>query len=236
MSPEQKRQILSKAKKFFCEKIALPHKANIEKLNDPAEFNINPFLQNYLAKILCGNTSCESVARALVYPRVLGTSPTTTFGTQMQYFCSEVLGGFGSAIPGIDLEFTDSLDGRKKYCQLKLGPNTINSDDVDTIVGKFVAIKNLAHTNKLKGLQLTDLIVGVAYGSDDELNTSYRSIRDDNHFHVFVGKDFWHRLTGEDGFYGELIGAFVAVAEETDANSVIEDVVKQLAQKLEGKV
>jgi hypothetical protein len=96
MSPDQKRQILLKAKDFFRERIALPHKANIEKLGDPAEFNINPFLQFYLAKILCGDTSHESIARALVYPRVLSTSITTTFGTQMQFFCSEVLEGFGS--------------------------------------------------------------------------------------------------------------------------------------------
>jgi hypothetical protein len=98
MSPDQKRKILSKAKDFFRERIALPHKANIEKLDDPAEFNINPFLHYYLAKTLCGDTTPESLARALVYPRVLGTSIATTFGTQMQFFCSEVLEGFGSKI------------------------------------------------------------------------------------------------------------------------------------------
>jgi len=98
MSPDQKLQILSKAKDFFRNRIALRHKVNIEKLSDPGEFDINPFLQFYLAKILCGNTSPESLARALIYPRVLSTSITTTFGTQMQFFCSEVLEGFVSKI------------------------------------------------------------------------------------------------------------------------------------------
>ena len=236
MSPDQKRRILSKAKDFFRERIALPHKANIEKLDDPTEFNINPFLQFYLAKILCGDTSHESIARALVYPRVLSTSITTTFGTQMQFFCSEVLEGFGSKIPGLDLEFEDAIDGRRKYCQLKLGPNTINKDDVTTIVDKFASIRNLARTNKVKGLELTDLIVGVAYGTDDELSGHYRRIRDDHNFPVFVGKDFWHRLSGEETFYGELIAAFVSVAEETDSDGLIEDVVKKLAKKLKDKV
>jgi Type II restriction endonuclease EcoO109I len=236
MSPDQKRKILSKAKVFFRERIALPHKANIEKLEDPAEFNINPFLQYYLAKILCGNTSHESLARALIYPRVLSTSITTTFGTQMQYFCSEVLEGFGSKIFGLDLEFVDASDGRKKYCQLKLGPNTINKDDVTTIVDKFDAIKNLARANKVKGLEISDLIVGVAYGSDDELSGHYRRIRDNHHFPVLVGKDFWHRLSGEESFYGELISTFVSVAEETDSDTLIEDVVEKLAKKLKDKI
>jgi len=236
MSPSQKQQILLKAKKFFREKIALPHKANIEKLDKLAKFKINPFTQYYLAKILCGDTEPESLAKALLYPRVLGTSINTTFGTQMQFFCSEVLDGFGSKIPGLDLEFEDAIDGRRKYCQLKLGPNTINKDDVTTIVDKFASIRNLARTNKVKGLQLTDLIVGVAYGNDDELSGHYRRIRDKHNFPVIVGEDFWHRLSGEETFYGELIAAFVSVAEEADSDGLIEGVVKKLAKKLKGKV
>jgi hypothetical protein len=236
MSPDQKRIILSKAKDFFRQRIAIPHRANIEKLHDPAKLKINPFLEHYLAKILCGDTTHESIARALVYARVLSASINTTFGTQMQCFCSEVLEGYGSKIAGLDLEFTDATDGRKKYCQLKLGPSTINRDDVATIVNKFKAIKNLARTNNVKDLRLTDLIVGVAYGCDDELSGHYRSIRDEYHHPVFVGKDFWHRLSGEESFYAELIRAFASVAEETDSNGLIEDVVLKLAKNLEGKV
>jgi hypothetical protein len=28
-------------------------------------------------------------------------------------------------VAGIDIEFIDAIDGRRKYCQAKLGPNTI---------------------------------------------------------------------------------------------------------------
>lgn len=101
---------------------------------------------------------------------------------------------------------------------------------------KFSAIKNLARANKAKDLQFGDLVVGVAYGNENELSGHYRKIRDIHGFPVFVGKNFWHRLTGEESFYGELIAAFVSVAKETDSEGLIEDVVKKLAQNLKGKV
>ncbi|HFC30488.1 MAG TPA: hypothetical protein ENJ44_05540, partial [Oceanospirillales bacterium] len=34
----------------------------------------------------------------------------------------------GSLIKGIDIEFFDKVDKRTKWCQLKSGPNTINSE------------------------------------------------------------------------------------------------------------
>jgi hypothetical protein len=43
-------------------------------------------------------------------------------------------GMMGSVVHGIDIEFIDAIDGRKKYCQLKSGPSTINKDDVVTII------------------------------------------------------------------------------------------------------
>lgn len=49
----------------------------------------------------------------------------------------------GSVGGGIDIEFVDSFDDRKKYCQLKSGPNTINKDDVITIKNHFQGIKTL---------------------------------------------------------------------------------------------
>ena len=32
------------------------------------------------------------------------------------------------------------IDGEKKYCQLKSGPDTINKDDVETIAGHFKSV------------------------------------------------------------------------------------------------
>jgi hypothetical protein len=231
MTANQKREILLKARDFFRERIIVRHKANIRKLRNPAEFQINPLLSHYLAKMLRGDTTPDSIARALVYPRVLSAGITTLMGNQLQFFCNEVLEGYASTVQGIDLEFKDSFDGRKKYCQLKLGPNTINSKDVTTIVNEFTSVKNLARTNRA-ALQFDDLIVGVAYGRDDQLNANYRRLRDAHNVTVHVGKDFWQRLTGEPDFYDELIAAFVSEAEATDPENLIEEVVQTLAKNL----
>lgn len=232
MSPSEKSLVLSNAKTFFKDHIALPHRINTEKLIEPKEFKINPFLLPYLAKILSGDTSSLSQAKALVYPRVLSTSITTIFGNSMQYFCSEVLKGYGSTVSGIDLEFIDQIDNRKKYCQLKAGSNTINAPDVETIANKFKHIKNLANTNHVKGLQTSDLIVGVVYGCEDELSSSYVSIRDQYHYPVIVGQNFWHRLSGDANFYTELALAFAEVANEIDMASLIDKVILELSKKL----
>src|SRR5699024_12715573 len=82
-------------------------------------FNLNPILYKYKASFLTGNDDPKSIAKALVYARALGPSINTTFGNKLQKFCSEVLEGFGSTTSGIDIEFIDKLDGRRKYCQIK---------------------------------------------------------------------------------------------------------------------
>ena len=142
MTEVERQAILSSAKNFFRARIAENHKANTEKLSSLDKFNINPFTHKYLAQFAFGDSSPESMAKALIYPRVLGTSISTTFGTQLQFFCNEVLSSYASTTSGIDIEFVDALDGRKKYCQVKAGPTTINHDDVDTILNHFRGIRN----------------------------------------------------------------------------------------------
>lgn len=105
-----------------------------------------------------------------------------------------------------------------------------------TIVDKFSAIRNLARTNKATDLNFNDLIVGVAYGTENELSSHYRKIRDTHNFPVLVGKEFWHRLTGEEDFYSELVGAFTAAAKEIDVDGLLDRVAKELAPKLKGEV
>lgn len=46
---ENKNTILGKAKTWFRETIVINHTGNSQKLVDPKEFNINPFLTVYLA-------------------------------------------------------------------------------------------------------------------------------------------------------------------------------------------
>ncbi|EPY11711.1 PmeII family type II restriction endonuclease [Paenibacillus alvei] len=193
---------------------------------------MNPFLDKYKANFLTGNDDPRSIAKALVYPRVLGTSINTTFGNKLQKFCSEVLEGFASTTSGIDIEYIDKLDGRRKYCQIKAGTNTINADDVDTIKGKFNGVRNLARTNNLN-VGLNDLVVGVFYGTEGELSGHYKKI---NEFYpVIVGAEFWYRLTGEIDFYEKLTGAIGEVATEYDGSQIIEEVIDSLAKQIANK-
>lgn len=224
-----KNQILSDAKEWFKESFAKSHIANTEKLIDPNEFNINHFTAVYLANFLTGNSDPESIAKALLYPRVLGTSVTTIFGTGIQKFTNDVLGTFGSTTNGIDIEFVDQIDGHRKYCQLKSGPNTINKDDVETIAGHFTDVIHLSRTNNLR-IAHEDLIVGVIYGTPDDLSNFYRKITRVHHYPVFIGQEFWHRLTGDQDFYDDLLSAIGSVATEADFSKEFAEVIRTLAQ------
>lgn len=225
----EKQEILEASKKWFKETIALNHIKNTKKLTNPSEFNINPFLVSYLANFLTGNNDPISIAKALIYPRVLATSINTSFGQNAQKFTSDVLGSLGSAIKGIDIEFIDQVDGSKKYCQLKAGPNTINKDDVETIHNHFTDIKNLARTNNLK-ITFDDLIVGVLYGEKNKLSTHYKNIEKKHNYPVHVGQDFWHRLTGDKEFYFELVKALASIAKDSDGTDLLEKTIKSLSE------
>lgn len=228
MDQNQKFDILNSAKEWFRNSIAINHKKNTEKLSVPKKFNINPFLVNYLANFLTGNNSPESIAKALIYPRALGTSITTSFGTNMQRFASEVLAGFGSTTSGIDIEFVDQVDGHYKYCQLKAGPNTINKEDVETIDRHFTSVKNLARTNNIR-IGYGDLIVCISYGTYDEISANYKRLETQYSYPVIVGQDFWYRLTGDPEFYSDLIDAIASVANEIDGRETIQNTIESLA-------
>lgn len=229
MKAADKQMILKKAQEWFLATIAENHIANTEKLANPDQFNINPFLATYLANFLGGDSSPENIAKALIYPRVLGTSITTSFGSNIQRFSSEVLSSYGSTTPGIDIEFLDVLDGQKKYCQLKAGPNTINKDDVESIHGHFDSAIRLARTNNLR-IGTDDLIVGVLYGNRTDLSGHYLRIERQYHHPVVTGCDFWERLTGDKHFYRDLILAISQIAESADGAVLLEKTIRELAQ------
>ena len=188
---------------------------------------------NYLAAFLCGNTEPVSLAKALVYPRILGTSLNTSFGQNIQVFISqlqEVVGG-ASGIDGIDIEFVDAIDGRRKYCQCKAGPQTINKDDIATILGHFKYLMNKSRLDRM-GLQFDDLIVGVLYGETQNLSAVYKAIN--SHYPVMCGSEFWERLTGDKNFYNRLAKAFGEVVEEDgiDGSALILDKVNEIANEI----
>lgn len=226
----QKAEIVFKWKNFFRNEIAENHRKNTFKLVHLKEFNLNPFLDNYKANFLLGNNSARSKATALVYARALGTSINTTFGTNLQKFCSDILSGYASTTSGIDIEFKDFMDGRKKYCQIKAGPNTINKDDIKTISDHFAGVKNLARTNNLN-IGLNDLIVGIFYGDAKELSNHYKQIQKD--YPVYIGQEFWYRLTGDNNFYHELTTAIDEVATEYDGRELLNTVIEKLTAEIE---
>lgn len=235
MTPEQKQAIIESGKDFF-RTIIIPNHIKQLKKNQLKDFNINPFLINYLAAFLCGDTKPESLAKALLYPRILGTSITTSFGQNIQTFISnlEEIIGSASGIEGIDIEFVDAIDCRRKYCQLKAGPQTINKDDVATILGHFKYLIGKARLDKLP-LQIDDLVVGVLYGDQTSLSANYKLVN--SHYPVFCGAEFWERLTGDKLFYFRLSKAFGKVVEEEniDGSEMINAKVKELADEIIAK-
>ncbi len=229
LSQTQKDEILRRAKDWFRD-LAAAHKENLLKLENVDEFNVNPFLLPYLGYFLEGDNSPKSLAKALILPRILGTSITTSFGQRAQNFITQVFEGIsGSTTPGIDLEFVDALDGRKKYCQVKAGPNVINKDDVDTIKNHFRSAVNLARANHLP-VQHDDFLFCLLYGKPGQENGFVKKVAED--YRVVIGKDFWHRFTGDAGFYDDLIGSVGEVVSEFDMRTHLAEVIEKLATQL----
>ncbi len=188
---------------YFEKNILENHKKNVLKDHSKLKsYKINPIIVKYLSKVLENDFTPIGIAKALYYPRVLGTSITTSFGTRIQKMFVELRLADGSLIPEMDIEFIDKIDNRKKWCQLKSGPNTINSGDVRPLLRKFSKVANLARTNTIS-LSNSDLILGVLYGSEDQLSQHYKKINET--YPVIVGVDFWHRLTGFPYFYTKLV-------------------------------
>lgn len=230
MDVKEREEILKKAKLFFRGSIVANHAAKLSSLGRLSTYNYNPFLVKYLAKFFAGKDDSDSIAKVLLYPRVLGTSINTSFGSNIQKFISSVLGKYGSAVSGIDIEFIDTVDGRKKYCQLKSGPETINKDDVETVSRHFDSIKNLARTNNLD-LRASDLVVGVLYGDRGDLSTFYKKLH--KSYEVIPGQEFWERLTGDKHFYVQLSDAFGEVADTIGGHKKILETLKKLSSDIQ---
>ena len=230
MTEEQKTAIIESGKSFFRQSIIPNHLKNLQRLQ-LKDFDINPFLINYIAAFLCGDTTPNSLAKALVYPRILGTSLNTSFGQNIQIFISQLaqVAGCASGIDGIDIEFIDAIDGRKKYCQCKAGPQTINKDDVVTIMGHFKHLVGKARLDRMP-LQLDDMIVGVLYG--ERISANYKTIA--STYPVYCGAEFWKHLTGDNSFYYRLAKAFGEVVEEDgiDGSTLILNKVEEIAKEI----
>jgi len=204
---------------------------NTKKLSTLDEIKLNPFVWHYLANYYLGKTDAISLATVAVLPRILGTSISTTFGKQMQKFIITVLDNVsGSAIPGIDIEYDDAIDGRKKYCQVKSGPQSLNKDDITTIKNHFRDAKNRARTNSLP-TQEDDWVFAMIYGEPSEYNVFVRELAEG--YVVYCGKDFWYRLTGDRDFYLDLAKAMAEVTIPEDSKDIVKETIEKLARDIE---
>lgn len=233
MDLKLKKEILNTAVKFFKEKFVKSHVSKIEEVKHLKSFDYTAFYVNYLSNFLTGNDSSKSLAKALIYPRILATSPSTIFGNVAQKFCSTLKGVLGSTTTGIDLEFVDQIDGRYKFAQIKLGVNTINSKDVNPMIEEFRKAKRLAMQNN-RQIMDADFMAGILFGSHEGMSASYKNI--EKYFPVYVGKDFWQRLTGDDNFYNDLINELGKLAKEAKAKKKLEVAINTLAGEIEEAV
>ena len=221
---------MKKARDWWRQELIKRHEQNTLKLANIDQFYINPFLWLYLANYFKGNHRAKTLAEVLVYPRVLGSSITTSFGSQLQKFITTVFGDVtGSQIQGLDIEFIDQIDGRRKYCQLKAGPNVINKDDVKTISDHFATAKRLAIANNLD-VNLSDYILCLLYGEKHQKNANIKQIEKD--YKVFIGTEFWYRLTGDTDFYKDLIESIGQVAKDCNLEQKINKVLDKLAEDI----
>lgn len=226
-----KHQILKDFSNWWRNEFAKAHKTNTVKLESLAEFNVNPFLWSYLAYYLRGKADARSLAEVLVLPRALGTSVNTIFGARFQQFVTRYFkDALGSTTTGIDIEFEDKLDGRKKYCQLKAGPNVINKDDVTTIDNHFKTARRLARTNSLS-VNDTDFVFGLLYGETGQKSAFIRTIEKD--YPVYMGQEFWHHFTGDPDFYSDLIQTIGSIANEFDMQEIVEQTIDKLAASIQ---
>jgi len=77
------------------------------------------------------------------------------------------------------------------------------------------------------------MIVGVIYGEVAELSSHYKRIA--KKYPVFIGKDFWFRLTGKENFYFDLIDAVGEVALEVDGTKVLDETIDALSKEIADK-
>jgi len=230
----KERELLQIITKYFEDMVFENHKINtLTNHSKLKSYKINPIVVKYLSKVLEDDFTPLGIAKALYYPRVLGTSINTSFGTRIQSMFVELNLANGSLIKGMDIEFIDKVDNRKKWCQLKSGPNTINSEDVSPLLKKFTIVTNLARTNAMD-MNNSDLILGVLYGEENQLSQHYKKI--DTQFPVFIGKEFWHRLTGFENFYPKLVANLDLMILNIDTEDFFKRGYTELAREIESSI
>lgn len=201
-------------------------------------FNINPVAIAALTGGVLGSCNAKNAAKALIYPRVFGTSINTTFGDMMQRLCTNHLGALASSTQGMDIEFTNKVNGERIIMQLKAGPNTINAGDAKQILHEMQTAHRLFIQNR--SASVPTFAIGITYGSMDQISGHYKKIHESAvgnqpHIPVYVGTEFWHILTGDRDFYRDMIQVVTKTFENEDYSALLEKDISLLANEIESK-
>ncbi|MEK7076168.1 MAG: PmeII family type II restriction endonuclease [Patescibacteria group bacterium] len=224
---------------FFEREFADLLQGKIDSGYNLADFNIHPFNLVALASGVFGEANSKNMAKALIYPRALGTSIVTSFGNKMQKLCVSLLEAEPSGVPGMDFHFTDKVDGGKVFMQLKAGPNNINSGDVEPILEEMRSAYRLLKTN-MAGKKMPKFAMGIVYGTIEQISGSYKAIQNSSvgaqdNVPIFIGKDLWHRITGDTDFYFSLIDIFIELFEGENYSKSLDRAINNLAKEIQDK-
>jgi hypothetical protein len=230
-------KMANEAKQYFKKEFADIVLKNLKDGHGLSSFNVNPFLITALSKGILSEATPINMAKSLLYPRVFGTSISTTLGDKLQKFCIR-MGARASSTRGMDIEFRDKLENRPLILQLKAGPNTINSGDVRPMLDDMNGAYRLLRQNRCD--DIPTFAVGIFYGTHEDISGHYKKIENSSvgsqlSIPILAGKDFWQRLTGDENFYSDLAEMFVELFEPEDYSKLFEKDLKNLSAEIEAE-
>ena len=207
----------------------------LKQLSKIKNHDLNPLLDKHKSLYLFGDDTCENLARALIFPSIIGTGLNTSFGDIIQKkYLTQFNNVEASGIGGLDIEFIHAKFDVRIYCQLKAGVNTINADDVNPILEKFTKAIRLIRDNGGDPIPNERFIVGVFSGLQEKRNGNYKKIEQKSTHPVWVGKDFWEAVTGDPDFYSDLARTLQSFQKSNSDSSVkVDAAVKALAAEIQ---
>lgn len=144
----------------------------------------------------------------------------------MRKFCTTNLADRVTNFEGTeaDVEYYDFIDNKTNWARLRLGPDNMNSRTAKDFIRDFISLE------KSNPKAENSCVVGVLYGDKDSINASFRSLSDRG-IPVYVGPDFWHRITGDPKFYQKLVAEIETILDNV-TDSYLDDVVSNLGKEL----
>ena len=209
----------------FLESNAFPrHVKNLKSLS-PNDLVLNHFSASYAAGTIGGvPLTANSLARALVIPRALGSSLSTIVSRQLRFFCGELPGVEVVGKHANQVNYTDRVDDTNRIGIFAGGPSNLNSPGRKTLEGK------LTRLHAQIGRSAPAPVVCVTHGEISNLNSSFKKL--DPKYAVFVGGDFWHRVTGDPNFYRELSFRLSWSAAAAGSKVALSDAIKRVEREI----